>query len=177
MPNCSRRARSVTSPVRTMRSVVRRRGTSRGHEYDAEPVAREHHGHFDATGQLRQPFGVARKRETGQVEGMLLRRAGHDRIHLAVEREPRRLLHCPARDQAGLDRPGACRSLAGVPRTGGDAVIGRNRLDLFPRTQQGDFGVDAVGQRRGHDLRPNPARITQGDGEPGPPGHGQRMST
>ena len=56
-------------------------------------------------------------------------------------------------------------------------MIGGDGFDLLPGAEQGDLGVEAVGECRGDDFRPDPARVTQGDGEPGPPGHGQRMST
>ena len=63
------------------------------HQHHAELGRGEHHRHVHVAGQLRQPLGVSGIGKARQVQGVLVRRRGDDRVHLAVQRQLDRGLH------------------------------------------------------------------------------------
>ena len=149
-------------------------------EHDAEPVGGEHHRNVHPAGQLGQPLGVPGPAESGLVQGVLLDRRRDDRVHLAAERHRRRPLDGVSRDAARLD--GARRARGGdafpgpqAPPSDGDPMVGPDGPDLVLRPDHRDDGVERGFQRAGRDLRPDPAWIAEGHGDPG--FHSPRTST
>ena len=154
----------------------------RGDEHHAELVGREHHGHVHVAGQVRQPFGVTGIGKAGEMERVLVGRSGDDRIHLAGERQARGRFDAVAGDASGPKRPRMVGPVtaAGIPgayrhppRRGLEP--GRHFGNLVLRADQGDLGVERLGQRASHDLGSDAARIAERDCEPR--GQDFRMST
>jgi hypothetical protein len=127
-------------------------------------LSSEHHGYIHPSGQLGQPLGMARKRKAGEMEGVLMRGGGNDRVDLATERETSGSLDGVTRYSAGSDDPVAITisvSAAQPPAAHGDAVLGGNALDLIFSPDQGDICVNGPSECSSRDLRTDAARVSQ----------------
>jgi len=52
----------------------------RGHEHDAQPPRRQHHGYRNVTGDMREEFRDARKAIAGGVQRQLVDGPGDDGV-------------------------------------------------------------------------------------------------
>jgi hypothetical protein len=105
----------------------------------------QHHRHIDVAGQVSQPFGVARIGEAGEMQSVLVRGRGHDRIHLAIEGELHRGFDRVSGNAAGADGSIAIGwdvSGAQPPGAHGDSACGGQRTDLVLGSNNGDFRVE-----------------------------------
>ena len=112
------------------------------HQHHAELGRGEHHRHVHVAGQLRQPLGVPGIGEARQVEGVLVRGRGDDRVHLALQRQlDRRLDGVPGEPP----RPDHSRPVLGPlaapqpPGSHADPPGRGNRRDLVLRPDDRDL--------------------------------------
>jgi hypothetical protein len=148
----------------------------RGDQHHSQLVARQHHRHVDVAGEMRQPLGMSGKRKPCEVQRVFLCGSGDDAIHFTGERQLRGAFHRAPGDSAGVNCATARDTLRLAPRTDWLVARGGDRCDLFAGADQGDVGIQLRGQRCGHDLRSNAARIPKGHREPDPGCHSSRIS-
>ena len=140
------------------------------HQHHAQLLRGEHHRDVHVAGEVREPFGVSGIGKAGEMEGVLLRRRGDDRVHLARERELDRGLDRVAGEPARPDRAARSSGRSPLPCPQvptGTAARGRDRRDLVLRADQRHLGVERLLQRAGGDLRPDAARIAERDSDAG----------
>ena len=146
-PLLQRGRRDAPGGDHTVRGDARDRVTQRqmgGDEYDAEPAGGQHHRDRNVTGNVREKLRDARKAIARRVERRLVDRSGDDRLHLAAQGKPSRGFDALRRDATGFDVA---------------------RHTVLPAADDPDVRVERLAQCLADDLRPNPARIADGDSE------------
>ena len=130
----------------------------RGDEDDSQRTRGEHHRHVAVARQVRQHLSETGVVESGEMEGMLVHRPGDYRIHGPRPGQLDGAFHGLGRDTTGVfGEQGAGRGTVQGP--GGFC-------SPLPAFQQGDVRVERPeGERFRHHLRPDPARVAEGDGE------------
>jgi hypothetical protein len=129
----------------------------------------KHHGHVRLAGQLRQPFGVTRVGESCEMKGVLVGGSGDDRVDFAAEGQPGGGLHGVAGYAACADDPVSVAigfATTKPPAADRNAALRRHGADLILRPNDGDLRIERLRQSASGDLRPDAARIAQGDREP-----------
>ncbi len=159
-------------------------GDVRGDEHDAQRAGREHHRDVRVVGKVSEEFGEAGIAEAGEMQSVLVDRAGDDRVDRALPRERHRAFDGAAGEPAGRGRAGGAlgrsahghRRLAAPrsPSTDPDLARGRDRFDLFVRPDQRELGFEPCGECLRHHLRPDPAGIAERHREAGTARHRAR---
>jgi hypothetical protein len=139
-----------------------------GDEHDAELVRREHHRGLDVAGKVRQPLRVTGVWKAGEMQRMLVRGRGDDRIGRSRLNQADGPFHRVAGQPAGAKGPGAlvvagCRL---APAAHSDPPRCREIGDLLLRPEHDDLGGNRLGQRFGNDLGTDSPRVPEGNNHP-----------
>jgi hypothetical protein len=131
----------------------------------------EHHGHVDIACEVCEPLGVTGVGKTREVKSVLVSGGCDDRVYFSAERESDRGLDGVAGDAAGPDD--AVTILVGVstaqtPHTNRYSTLGGYAGNLVLGTDDGDVGIERLGQRTTRDLGTDAAGVTQRHGQPRP---------
>ncbi len=105
-------------------------GDVRRDEYHAQRAGGQHHRDVHVAGEMGQELGETGIAESGEVQGVLMHRAGDDAVHLARQGESNRLFHRLAGDparlfgkqRAGSDIFASDQDEIGIQRTEGDGL-------------------------------------------------------
>lgn len=128
----------------------------------------EHHRHVDVTGQVSQPFGVARIGKPGEMQCVFVGGRGDNSVHLAIKRELNGRLYRVAGNAAGAYGSIAIGwDVSGTQTPGayGDSAGGGQRTDLILGSNQNDLRLEGSGQCPAGYLRAYPPGISQSNGK------------
>ncbi len=146
MPHHSIRAFRVTRPVRMILSVVSSCGTARSGtcvvtQHHPQLFGGEHHGDFDVAREMRQPLGVPRPPESGQVERVLVGGRRNDGVGLATQRQ----LHPRLRSLPPVIRPARTARVGPGQSAGPSSPDPSAQLPTAIRRARGDIGYLLLG--------------------------------
>ena len=130
----------------------------------AQRTGGEHHGDVHIAREMRQQLRETGIAEAGQVEGVLVHRAGDDGVDLSLPGQLHGLLYRLTRETTGLFGEQGARS-GSFPSP-------------LPTPDHNDVSIKRTQRERfGHHLRPDPPRVAGCHGEAGTAGGGHAART